>query len=160
HESWRNDREQQIGRFLGAEMQRVDRGKNFRRAIAWIGMGEGANSLHGIGGVRERGIAAVVFVILAADGEAEPIFFRHDNASGPDFHIHLDRLSRRERPWLVMGMPWPVGKAAGCVGLAVRGPQPTKSYGSAGIIGADEHDLLSLRIEQAEHNEEIGIARR
>ena len=102
-------------------------------------MGERANPFHGIRGVRQRRIAAVVLVILAADGEADPITWRHHNASGPDFHIHLDRFSGGERPFLVMGVPGTIGQAEGWVGFSMRHPQPAKRHGSAGIIGTGEH---------------------
>ena len=56
-------------------------------------MGEGTYPFHGIGRVRQRRIAAVVFVIPAADGEAEAVSHGHDNAGGPDLDVELDRLT-------------------------------------------------------------------
>src|SRR5712691_3252443 len=62
----RNDREQQVRRHAGAEVQRVLAAENLRRAVARIGVRERPDALHRIGRVRQRRVGAVILVVLAA----------------------------------------------------------------------------------------------
>src|SRR5450759_3990644 len=68
-----NDRQQEVWRLVGGEVQRIAAGENLGVPVVRVDMQEGADALHRIGRVGERRVAAVHFVILAPHGEPEPI---------------------------------------------------------------------------------------
>src|SRR6266849_291264 len=146
----RDHRQQQMRRHGRAEMQGVDAAENVRRAVARIGMGEWADPLHRIDGVRRRRVGAVVFVVLAAHAQADAVALRHHDRGRPDLDVELDRFAGGERPFLVVAVPGPIGQALFAIELAVRGAQPAEPDRRARIVAADEHDLPATRIEHAQ----------
>ena len=134
--------------------------EDLRRAIARIGVGERADAFHRIGRVRQRRVGAVVLVVLAAHGEPDAIARRHHDAGRPDLDVELDRLARRERPLLVVGVPRPIGQGAlrdrACGARRAASPGPT---GVRGSLLPMNDDLLARGIEHAQHQEEVGVGR-
>src|SRR5450756_3036828 len=153
----RNDRQQEVWRLVGGKVQRVAAGENLGVPVVRVDMQEGADAFHRVGRVGERRVAAVHFVILAPHGEPEPIAGRYYDRGRPDLDIEFDRLARLERPFLIVRVPGPVGPRLGRVELAMRGAQPAQPDRRAGVGGADESDVLAGRIDQAQHQEEVGI---
>src|SRR5664279_5578055 len=121
-----NDRQQEVWRLVGGKVQRVAAGKNLGVPIVRVDMQKGADALHRIGGIGQRRIGSVHFIVLAADGERESVAGRHHDAGRPDFDVELDRLARLERPFLVVRVPGPVRPRQRRVKLALRGAQPAQ----------------------------------
>jgi hypothetical protein len=84
--------------------------------------------------MRQGRIGAVILVISAAHGETETIARGHHDAGRPDLDVELDRLSRGERPFLVVAVPGPIRQAARRIELALRGPQPSEGDGVRGSL--------------------------
>src|ERR1700693_94791 len=89
-----NDRQQEVWRLVGGEVQRGAAGKTRRRSVARVDMQERPDTLHRVGGIGQRRVGSVHFIVLAADGEREPITGRHHDAGRPDFDVELERLRR------------------------------------------------------------------
>src|ERR1039458_9150228 len=152
----RNDRQQEVWRLVGGKVQRVAAGENLGVPVVRVDMQEGADALHRIGGVGQRRVGSVHFIVLAADGEREPITGGHHDAGRPDFDVELDLLAELERPFLVVRVPGPVGPRQGRVELAMRGAQPAQPDRRARVVGADESDVLAGRIDQRSEERRVG----
>src|SRR5229473_1486395 len=70
------------------------------------------------------------------------------------------RSAGLERLLLVVGMPGAVRARELRIELAVRGAQPSLPEGRMRIERALEYDLPALRVEDAQHDEKIGVAGR
>src|SRR5215831_387310 len=145
-----NDGQQEVWRLAGRKVQRIAAGENLRRPVVRVDVQERADALHRVGRVRERGVLAVDFVILAAHGEGKPVAGRHGDRSRPDFDVEFDRFARLERPFLIMGMPRPVGQRLFWIELALGGAQPAEPDRRARVIRPYESDFLAVHIEQTQ----------
>ena len=154
---FRNDRQQHIRREFAAEVQRVLAAENLRRPVQRIGVRERPDALHRIGRVRQRRVGAVDLVVLAAHRQRQAIALRHHDRGRPDLDVELDRLAGLQRPFLVVGVIRPIGLALLRIELAVRGAQPAEADRHARIVRADEGHLLAVRIEHAQHQEQVGV---
>src|ERR1035437_7354333 len=112
-----NDRQQEGRRLVGGKVQRIAGSENLRVPIGRVDMQKGADTFHRVRGVGQRRVGSVPFIVLAADGEREPITGRHHDTGRPDFDVELDRLARVEGPFLGGRVPRPVGQAQGRVEL-------------------------------------------
>ena len=118
-----------------------------------------ADALHGIGGVGKPCIGAVDFVVPAPHGERELISGRRDDARWPYLDIEFDWLARCQWPLLIMRVPRPVGYAHARIKLAMGSAKPTEADWHPRIVRADKRHLTAGRIEQAQHQEQIGVDR-
>src|SRR5262249_6255631 len=71
--------QQEIRRLPGAEVERVAAGENIGGAIVRVGMSERADALHGIRGIGEPGVGAVIFMVAPAHGERDGVAGGHDD---------------------------------------------------------------------------------
>src|SRR5262245_2764096 len=90
---WRNDRQQQIRRLAAAKMQAGSAIENGRRAVARIIMQERAAPLQFVLEIRQLAAAcAAIFIVLAADRQADAITRRNDDRRRPDFDVEFRNL--------------------------------------------------------------------
>src|SRR5262249_34990587 len=115
----RNDWQQQIRRLAGVEVQGIAAAENCGRAVARVGVGERADTLHRIRRAGDAGVSAVIFLVPAADGETHAILWRNDNTGRPNLDIEFNRLARNEGPCLVVGVVGTVGQGLCGIELAV-----------------------------------------
>src|SRR5450631_876165 len=107
----RNDRQQQIGRFAAAEMQRGGAAENGGRAVARIVVQERAAAGELVLEVRQLAAAgAAIFVILAAHRQADAIAGGNCDRSRPDFDVEFHGLALAEWLLLVVAVIGPVGQ--------------------------------------------------
>src|ERR1700682_5120962 len=86
----RNDRQQHVVRSPAAEMQRRGATKNLRRAVDRIVVQERPAAFQLVLEVRQLASArAAVFVVLAADGERDPMARRHHGRGRPAPEVQL-----------------------------------------------------------------------
>jgi len=104
-----------------------------------------------------RLLEAGVDVVPAPDGEADPVALGHDDGGRPDLHVQVVDLPRDERLLFVMRVVGPVGQRERGVELAVRDPEPPLCNRGVGVQRALKHDLLHVRREHANGQEEVGV---
>ena len=138
-------------------MQRHFSAVHRSRPIAWVVVHERAAAAHRILHVREHRRLSRVFVILAANGERDPVTRGDHDARGPDLHVELDRLPGGERLDFIVRVIRAVGQGQLRVELAVRGAQPPLAHRRVRVERALEHDFVALRIENLQHGENVGI---
>src|SRR3954462_3335993 len=141
-------------------MQRHLAAEDGGRTIGLIVVRERTAALHRVLHVRKRRRRIVVLVIASADAEREPISRRNHDARGPDLDVELHRHAGLERLLLIVRVPRPVRQALRPVDLAVRGAQPALSDRRLGIERSLEQQLLPGGLEDAQDDEEIGVAGR
>src|ERR1700693_297588 len=61
-----NDRQQEVWRLVGGKVERVAPGRTRRRPVVRVDMQEGADALHRVGGIGQRRVGSVHFIVLAA----------------------------------------------------------------------------------------------
>ena len=155
-----NDREEKTRRSVGTEMQRRFAPKDLGRSVARVFVQERAAPFKLILEVRQPAAArSLVLVILSAHSEADAVASRHDDGGWPDLNVQLDYLAWSQRLLLIVGVIRPVRCAQVRIELAVRGPEPSLTDGSMRINRALKHNLLSIRREDAKHNEGVRINR-
>src|SRR5262249_58024532 len=69
----RDHGQQEIRHRARAEVERIAAVENRGWAVVRIGVRERADALHRIGRIGKPGIAAVIFIVLAADGERDTV---------------------------------------------------------------------------------------
>src|SRR6185295_15195306 len=148
---WRNDGEQQIGLAALAKVQGGGAAEDIRRPVARVVVQEGAAASQLILEVREPPAAcAGVFVVLAADREADAVTGRQHHAGGPDLDVQLHHLAGFEGLVPVVGVIWPPGRRQLLAELAVRGAEPALADGGVRVDGALEHHLLEIGSERTQ----------
>ena len=100
---------------------------------------------------------SLIFVVLSAHREADPVSGGHHDGGWPDLDVKLGYLAWSQRLLFVVGVIWPVGRAQFRIELAMRGAEPALTDGSVRIDRALKHNLLSIRRKDAKHNEDIRI---
>src|SRR5215212_10933159 len=120
--SRRDDREQQERPPAGVEMQGGSTAEPLPRPVARIVVQKRPAAFQLILEIRQPPTAtAAIFVIPAADCQRHAIALRHRDGGGPELDMEFDRLARRERLLLVMGVIGPIGLAELLIELPVRG---------------------------------------
>src|SRR3990172_1476795 len=93
--------------------------ENRRRPVGLVVVHERAAAAHRILHVGERRRLALVFVVLAADGERDAVALRHHDAGWPDLDVELVGLPGLERLLPVMSMVGAVRSRELLVKLAI-----------------------------------------
>ncbi len=105
-------------------------------------------------------LCSLVLVVLAADGQRDPVTGRHHDAGRPDLDLDLVDLTGRHRLPPAVRVDRPVGPAQLGVELAVRDPQPALRDRGVRVDGTLEHDLAPVRCEHPDDQEQVGVGGR
>src|SRR5215510_4830901 len=99
----------------------------------------------------------LMFVILSAHGETNPVARGHHDGCRPDLDIKLNDFSGGEPLFFIVGVIRPVCRAQFMIELSMRGPEPALADRSVRIDGALEYDLLPGRREDTKHHEDVRV---
>src|SRR5882672_2009114 len=87
-----NDRQEQVGLALLAEMQRDVAAEDPGRPVAEVVVDEGPAAAHRVLHIGERCRLAAVVVVLAAYRQRDAPALGHDDAGRPDLDVELDNF--------------------------------------------------------------------
>src|SRR5262245_38782058 len=133
----RNDRQEQVGLLVAAEMQAGDAAKDVRRPVAGVVVQEWSAARELVLEVRQLAPArTAIDVVLAADAQADTATGRNHDRGRPDLDVELRHLALLERLRLVVAVVGPVGRGEFLVELAVRGAQPSLTDRGVRVDGA------------------------
>src|SRR5215203_1580528 len=130
---------------------------HLRRAVSGVIMYEGTTATERVPELLEEGWRPVPLVVAAAHRQRQLVSSGYNHAGRPDLHFHLVDLTRFQ--WLdpVMG----VVRAVESAQLRIQGPmrrsQPALADRRVRIVRSVEYDLLPVRREHPNNEEEVGI---
>src|SRR6266487_4501488 len=152
-----NHGQEQTRRSPRTEVQRDFPAEDRGRPVGFVVVDEGSAAAHGIFHIGEGRSFPVVLVVFSADRERDAKSRRHDDAGRPDFEVELDDFAGLQGLLLVVGVVRTVMQRAHWIELPLRCAQPALSDGRARVERALERDLLSLRVEHAQHREDVRV---
>src|SRR5262245_55437922 len=153
-----DDRQQQVGLLVASKMQACHSAKYISRPVKRVIMQERTASLQLVLEIRQSSAACpAVFVILAADADADTISGRHDDGRRPDLDIQLRDFAWPELLFFVVGVVGTERPRQFLVELAVRGAQPALRDRSVRVDGALEDNFFEVRREHPHDDEQISI---
>src|SRR6516225_8640437 len=141
---FRDDRQQQVGLLVASKMQACHSAKYVSRPVKRVIMEERTASLQLVLEIRQSSAAcSPVFVILAADADADTISGGHDDGRWPDLNVQFRDFAWPELLFFVV--------------RAVRGAQPALRDRSVRVDGALEDNFFEVRREHPHDDEQINI---
>src|SRR5581483_7868914 len=142
-------------------MQRRAAAVNRGRPVARIIVQEWPAAAQLVLEIRQPGARGFLpFVIAPAYAERESIPGRHDDARRPELDVERRRLPRFERLQLIVCVIGPPRLAQTLIELAMRRPQPALRDRRVRVYRTHERDFPQVGGENAEHEKQVGVARR
>ena len=104
--------------------------------------------------------ATRLLIVAPLTVRGDPVARRDDDAHRPQLHVELPDVSRLERLGDGVRVVRAVLGAELRVEPPVRGAQPALSHRRMGVERALEDELLAVRVEDAQHEEDVRVADR